>query len=54
MIHLLLLAYVLYGAGVGVWVGEHTPGLVHRLLVALDALSAALLSFKHTVRVAVS
>lgn len=52
MTYLLLLAYLLYGAGVGSWVGEHTPELAHRLLVALDALSEAVLTVKHVIRAA--
>jgi hypothetical protein len=48
----LLVAYALYSAGAGAWVGEHTPELTHRLLVALDALSGLVLSFRHTARAA--
>lgn len=52
MTYWLLLAYLLYGAGVGAWVGEQAPELWHRLLVALDALSGAVLTVKHVLRAA--
>jgi hypothetical protein len=52
MSYWLLIAYLLYSAGAVSWVGDRVPELSYRFLMALDALSAAILSLKHTVRAA--
>lgn len=48
----LLIAYLLYGAGVGAWIGDHAHELAWRLLCALEAASEAVLAVKHVIRTA--
>jgi riboflavin transporter FmnP len=52
MAYWLLLFYLLYGAGLGAWIGEHANMIAWRVLVAVDAASELVLALKHTIKAA--
>lgn len=52
IITLLLIAYLLYGASVGEWIGDNIHLIAHYALRALDSACSIVFSFKRVLRAA--